>query len=37
MILDSSFANLVDEHLTAVGLLHGDGVHLAQHLGDEKL
>ena len=36
MILISSFANLVDEHLTAVGLFHGDGVHLAKHLGDEK-
>ena len=36
MILDSPFANLVDEHLAAVGLFHGDGVHLAKHLGDEK-
>ena len=37
MILISSFANLVDEHLTAVGLFHGDGVHLAKHLGDDKI
>ena len=36
MILNSPFVNLVDEHLAAVGLFHGDGVHLAQHLRDEK-
>ena len=36
MILNSQFINLIDEHLAAVGLFHGDGVHLAQHLGDEK-